>query len=94
MARTMNNRGGGILSFLFGKRMTSAQIREERLARIPGTRQNRKRRETQMEMRMNKDRASQKTRHARLSAILRTDENRQREMAKASRRSTRKSKSK
>ena len=83
MARTLRNRGGGILSFLFGKRMTSAEIREQRLAGIPGTHANVRKQKMKMERRMNKDRASQKTRHARRSAIIGTVENREREIAKA-----------
>lgn len=99
MTRTMKNRGGGILSFLFGKRMTSAEkrqrsaeLREKRLANIPGTPQNIRKQQTRRESHMNKNRASQKTRDIRRKSLPGTEENIAHLRAKAS--ASRRSKSK
>jgi hypothetical protein len=91
MGQTMKNRGGGILSFLFGKRMTSgekrqrsAELREKRLANIPGTPQNIRKQQIRRETRMNKNRASQKTRETRRKSLPGTVENIAHLRAKAS----------
>jgi len=87
----MKNRGGGVLSFLFGKRMTSAEkrqksaeLRERRLANIPGTPQNIRKQETRKESQRNKNRASEKTSHARRKSLPGTEENIRRQREKAS----------
>lgn len=92
----MTNRGGGLLNYLFGKRMTSAdqrkrsaELRERRLANIPGTSQNMKKQRIRRETMMNQNRASEKTRKSRLSALSGTEENIQRHKMKQ--RTTRKS---
>lgn len=99
----MKNRGGGVLSFLFGKRTTSAEkrqhsaeIRERRLASIPGTRQNiEKQEEKRRQSQMYQNLASPETRRRRRASLPGTAENIERVRAKAaaSRRSTRRSRS-
>jgi hypothetical protein len=93
MTKTLKNRGGsGVLNWIFGKRMTSAErrkrsaeIREQRLANIPGTRQNREKQEKRRHT--NRDIASPETRKLRLASLPGTAENiaRQRERAAATR---------
>jgi hypothetical protein len=104
MAKTLRNRGGGLYKWLFGNRMTSAErrkrsaeIREKRLAGIPGTRQNIERQKKRIETK--RDIASPETRRLRRASLPGTEENiaRQRAKAASSRRSgsgTRRSKSK
>jgi hypothetical protein len=99
MAKTLKNRGGGLFTWLFGKRMTSAQIREERLARLPGTSQNKERQDQRRKSQMYQNLASPETRKRRRATMPGTEENVARQGAKAaaSRRSgsgTRRSKSK
>jgi hypothetical protein len=106
MAKTLKNRGGGLFKWLFGKRMTSAErrkrsaeIREERLARLPGTSQNKKRQDQRRKSQMYQNLASPETRKLRRTSLPNTKENVARQRAKdaASRRSgsgTRRSKSK
>lgn len=79
MGQTMKNRGGGMLSFLFGKRMTSgekrqrsAELRERRLANIPGTPQNVKKQQTRRQLR---EVSSPETRKRRRSTLPGTAEN-------------------
>jgi hypothetical protein len=101
MAKTLKNRGGsGVLSWLFGNRMTSAErrkrsaeIREQRLANIPGTRQNREKQEKRRASQMSRDLASPETRRRRRETLPGTVENIQRLRAKASASRTRRSKS-
>jgi hypothetical protein len=91
MAKTLKNRGGGLFKWLFGKRMTSAEkrkrsaeIREQRLAGIPGTRQNIEKQQKRRESQLSKNLASEKTRKLRRAFLPGTVENVQRLRAKAS----------
>jgi hypothetical protein len=90
MAKTLKNRGGGLFTWLFGKRMTSAErrkrsaeIREERLARLPGTRQNLERQQKRRESQMSQNLASPETRKRRRATLPGTAENIARQRAKA-----------
>lgn len=90
----MKNRGGGLFSYIFGKRMTSAEVRHRRLSAIPGTTENKERQQKRRETKL--DIASPETRTRRREALPGTEENIARQRAKAadSRRLTRRSKSK
>jgi hypothetical protein len=100
MAKTLKNRGGGLFKWLFGNRMTSAErrkrsaeIREERLARLPGTRQNKERQDQRRKSQMYQNLASPETRRRRRETLPGTVENIQRLRSKASVSRTRRSKS-
>lgn len=87
----MKNRGGGVFSFLFGKRMTSAEkrqcsaeIRHERLSRLPGTRENVERQQKRREQQLYGNRSSPHTRKKRKSSLPGTEENIRRQREKAS----------
>jgi len=89
MAKTLKNRGGGLFKWLFGKRMTSAEIRHKRLAGLPGTSQNKERQDQRRKSQMSQNLASPETRRRRRASLPGTEENiaRQRAKAAASRRS-------